>query len=43
MEEEFPVPAGGEAMELAARSVLSVITKAFAGAAKVAAKEVSAS
>lgn len=43
MEEEFAVPAGGEAMELAARSVLSVITKAFAGAAKVAAKEVSAS
>jgi len=39
MEEGFAVPAGDEAMELAARSVLSAMAKAFAGAAKVAAKE----
>ena len=38
-EEGFAVPAGGGAMELAARSVHSVMAKAFAGAAKVAAKE----
>ena len=39
MEEGFAVPVGDEAMELAARSVLSAMAKAFAGAAKVAAKE----